>query len=212
MTEVIADHIYQLTVKQTWSGQAVYNVFTWRVDGSWPGVEVEQFATAWWNHIKTQWRAMLCVEFGNVFEAVQYRDLSDETGAYGEWPIPLGERVGTRSGVAAPTTPTTFAALGVRLAVGSRLTRPGQKRFMGVTETDLTTNTLSTALLTLCETLAGRVSAPAILGDPAIGLTCTPVVVSVREDEPFLVSQEVIGFVVNPFVTSQVSRKAGRGI
>jgi len=170
------------------------------------------YAEAWWNHVKTAYRALVPAGYGNSFQSVLVRELGNSTGEYGEYGIPAGEQVGTRTGGTDNDFMPSFAAAGVRLTVGTRVTRPGQKRFPFLQQGDVNVNSLGTTFNGLLVTLMDIMEANMTLGAPAAGVVLVPAVVSLNADGSIRTSQLVTGYKINPFVTSQNSRKAGRGM
>lgn len=167
---------------------------------------------AWWNHVKDDWRAMFEADTSRAaFNSVLVEEL-DAGLAYGEYAVPVGEREGTRPATAAPGWLPSYVALGCRLTVGTRLTRPGQKRFPGFTEADLVDNEVQAAFLALGADLAVRYSSTIALGAPVATGVLIPIILSL---DPVtgaeIARQDVVGFALNPMVTTQVSRRFGHG-
>lgn len=166
---------------------------------------------AWWNHVKTSWRALI-VNYGSfTFDSVIVEELGGNSN-FGEYAIPPAEQLGTRAPGTLGEWLPSYCAVGVRLAVGTRVTRPGQKRFPGLTEGDNSNGTITAAFQTLVGAVAAVYSGSATLGAPALAEVIHPVVATFAPQNPVPVaSQRVIGYLVNPVITSQVSRKIGRG-
>lgn len=163
---------------------------------------------AFWNHIKTAWRAM---HIGDGVDFTQSIFVAEDgpTGAYGEYAIPTGEQTGLRSGAGLGSSLPAYSAGGIRLTVGSRVTRPGQKRFWGLYELDADHGDLvSAGYATLLDGIGPMFSAPLTLGAPVALGVLNPIIVSMGGTPPVVVaSQPVTGYLVHPYVTSQVSRK-----
>jgi hypothetical protein len=146
-----------------------------------------------------------------MFQTVKVRELDSLTGDYGEFAIPGADAAGTR----APSTPgdalTPFVALGVRLGVATRVTRPGQKRFAGFCEADIQGPQFTSSVTTAANLLMALMRADMTLGAPAALTTLDPVIV--RKDLTGLpvVSQPITSHIVNLYVTTQNTRKFGRG-
>lgn len=166
---------------------------------------------AFWNDIKTVWRAAMESSPLLVTNSILVSE-PGPTGAFGEYPIPVGERQGTRTVGTSDLLPS-FNAAGIRLAVATRTTRPGQKRVPGALEVDQTNGAWVSGYMTLMNNLAPKFSSPITLGAPVATGVLIPIVTRVNPDTGDVdASQDVVGFVTNPYVTSQVSRKIGRGI
>lgn len=193
------------------SGGVGMNVYQYEVAVS-PSVKTASaIAEAWWNHVKGVYRAIVVTGSGRAFDSVILRELNAPTGAYAEFSVPAGEQDGTRPSGELGSYMPAFTAAGMRLTVGSRLTRPGQKRFPFVTEGDVLNNSLTPAFVALIQNIGSTVSNDMTLGDPAEFVVLRPVVTRKDVSGAVIASQPVTGYAVNPYVTSQVSRKFGRG-
>lgn len=193
------------------SNAAVYNVWQYEVEGTFGPSSASQFGEAWWNHVKDEYRA-ICSANASPFRTVLVRELNEPAGAYGEYAIPTAEWSGTRPAPAGDWLPS-YVGVGVRLTVDTRVTRPGQKRFSFLTESDSDGTYVQTDYATRLATLMGVMSGQMVLGDPAVGATLNPIVV--RKDPATGVvtaHQNISGYIINNALTSQVSRRVGRGI
>jgi len=206
-----ASHI-EITLRYTALGQ---NCQTARCY-TWDGVAVatatpQTLGEAWWNHYKDAWRALAPAGVVNAqFLSVLVREVGGGL-AYGEYAIPTIEQEGDRSGTLEAQLPS-YTAVGVRLTVGSSVTRPGQFRVPFLNEVDTAGNDVDPAFITLCEDLAELYSSPNTLGAPVATGVITPTVVRFGTDQNDIdASQPISGFVINPFATSQVSRRRGHG-
>jgi len=189
----------------------VMNVWTYELSGVVaPTVQSAHIAEAWWQHMKASYRATIAVGFGALFDKVSVKSLMSATGDSGEWAIPSGEQAGTRSNPAGDFAPQ-FTAAGSKLIVPSRLTRPGAKRFIGLYEADTTFNFVGSAFIALVNAVHTVQLPNFVLGAPAATVQLNPVVV--RKDSSGLAStwQQWNSFLVNPYVTTQNTRKVGRG-
>lgn len=183
----------------TWDGAAI------------AAASAAQVGEAWWNHYKDAWRD---IPPANVLNAQFLSVLVREVGgsvSYGEYAIPSGEQEGTRTSGEGSMLPS-YAAVGCRFTVGSSLTRPGQMRIPFLLDSDQNGNNVESAFLDLCEPLAELYSESNILGAPVATGVITPCVVRFGADNNTIAaSQPIEGYVLNPFVTSQVSRRRGHG-
>lgn len=167
---------------------------------------------AWWNDVKTDWRALVPSDVTNFsFESVLVEEF-DGSGGLGEFAIPSGERDGTRIPSSSSGFMPSYVACGMRLTVPTRTTRPGQKRFPGLDEADVSNNVIGAEYLDLVEDLSRVYDTTITLGAPVALGTLTPKICK-RDpaDGHILASQDVAGHVINPYVTSQVSRRRGHG-
>lgn len=205
--------IIRATVNMTLLQQRVANVFDFRITAFAPQTTAAQIAEGLWQDVKTTYRALAGDVLPSTFDSVQVEELFDPAGAFGEYPIPAGERTGTRTFAQATQYAPSFNAVGVKFTVGSRLTRPGQKRVPFLTELDTVSNAVDPAFLALVNAWALNVSSGIVLPIPALGTSLQMVIVGVTPTGALDSQrvQDVTGFVINPNVSSQVSRKAGRG-
>jgi hypothetical protein len=195
------------TFSQVWSNVYTYEVIVWP-----SGVTAEQAAEAYWDHIKATYRALLPVGWASAFQTITCKDLTNPTGDYAVYGIPSAERAGTRSNPSGHAMPP-FLAVGARLNVGSRVTRPGQKRFTGLYEVDSNGDTVDSGFKATVEAILAVVVGGVVLGAPAATVSLDPVVVK-RDpvDGSVLAHQLVTSYTVNELLTSQNTRKIGRGI
>lgn len=206
------DHIYEITMRAANGGQTLMNVFQyWCLNGV-AAADAAEVGEAWWNHVKGVWRALVIGAWGDYFDSVLIKDLTSASGLFGEYGIPPAERAGTRSAPTASQWLPTFNAVGVRLAVGSRVTRPGQKRLAVLAEEDVVGQDVNAAMMSLVNTWAGVMTANFTLGAPVALGTLDPIIVSKDASGAVTANQPITGFVVNPRATSQVSRRYGRGV
>jgi len=203
--------IVRITLKGTFLNQKWQSVQMFApVGAAWLTADALGGATAWWNHVKAAWRAIVPANASFTFDSVLFEEIGAGLG-FGEYAIPIGEQLGTRSGTTGDFLPT-FVAAGVKLTVGSRTTRPGQKRFPGGMEQDSTGSVWSAGYVTIIDALADFYDTSLTMGAPVATGNLVPQVVRLAGDGVTVVaSQPVVGHVTNPNVTSQVSRKIGHG-
>jgi len=167
---------------------------------------------AWWNDIKAAWRGLYISTAIFTFEQVIVAE-PGLTGQYGTFAIPTGEKQGTRSSTADNEALPPFCAAGIRLTVGSRVTRPGQKRPPLLVEADSDNGNVASGTVTLLNTLAAKYSTMQTLGAPVATGNMSPEIVRLNTaTQEIDVKQDVTGYVLNARVTTQNSRKFGRGI
>lgn len=202
----------KVTINGTIIGQ-VFNIVTWyTTDGAaFLTADPAQVGEAYWNDIKTVWRALMPDSSGMRTISVKVAE-AGPTGAYGEYAIPPGEQIGLRSAASSDFNPP-FLAAGIKQTVATRLTRPGQKRIPGSLEQDGGAGGWNSTYLGLVNNLAPKFAAPIVLGAPVATGGLEPIVTRLSADgSTVLASQPVVGFVTNPYQTTQNSRKVGRGI
>jgi hypothetical protein len=211
MSPIGAGSIVEISVIGLCLDQTTMNVFQYEAGSVPAGTTASQIGEAYWNHVKTTYRGLCPTVFSGYFRTIKVVELNDPEGAYGEYTIPSGERGGTRNPGSANTPLPAFAAVGMRLSVASRATRPGQKRFPFVTEEDNDYGQLSAGIISAANALGAVLSTTMTLGAPAALATLKPIIVRKDITGAVVAQQDVVGYIVNPFVTSQVSRKPGRG-
>jgi len=197
-----------ITLNMFFNSLVVQNVWSYDVTGTFDGFTAEQVGESWWNHVKTTYRATVRSASGFFeFRSVLVRQVDDLTGAIGEFAVPTGEQLGTRTSPTQNEFLPPFNAAGVRLTVGTRVTRPGQKRIVGLLEEDAGNGALNTGMRTIVSNLMAVMTTQITLGLPAVGMDLVPSVF--RKDATGLViaHQPIVGYVINPNVSSQVSRK-----
>lgn len=205
--------LLEIALNMTWAAQRVMNIWTYEITEQ-PGPDFTDglaLSEAWWNHVKAAYRALALNNQPAVFNSVRLTELNVAGGILSEWPIPAGESLGTRTPPTAAQILPTFNALGVRLSVPTRATRPGQKRFSFLVEEDNVNGSAGAPYLALINTLMAAASGSITLGAPA-ALTVMRCIVPSRNDDGDVVShQAVSGFVINSVITSQTTRRFGRG-
>lgn len=204
--------VLQVSVSGQANGQLLMNVWQFEVTGTFSGISAGAVANAFWQATKTNYRAIAPAGYTLAFQKVFVEDITEPLGEYGEYAIPTGEQPGSRDTGAAEGLPT-FNAVGVKLVVATRVTRPGQKRFGYMTEADSVSGTVASGLVTAVDNLMNTIVGGLTLGVPALGMDLSCVIC--KKDPTtgeLLESQPVVSWLINPSVTSQVSRKAGRGI
>lgn len=169
-------------------------------------------AEAYWNDIKTTWRT-LQMNTPTFTTDELFIEEEGTTGQYATYPIPSAEQTGLRSLSGGMNLSAPFNAFPIRQTVGSRVTRPGQKRYPGVGEQDQNDGSLNGTVLALLGAFAPKVSGGITLGAPvATGVMWAEVCRVDPTTRLIIAKQDVSGFFLPPYVTSQVSRKIGRGI
>jgi len=209
---VLSGHL-QVHIRGVLLGQQVQVVQWYRLDGvAFATATVLGVLEAYWNNIKDVWRATHVADVNDRTLSLFGRE-AGALAAYAEFAVPVAEQQGTRaSGASFAGYMPPFVGAGVKLAVGSGLTRPGQKRFWGLGEGDSVEGVMQAPYLTLVEALAVKFSDQILLGAPvATGVMFPEVVRQEPVTGNILVAQDVTGHVVNNNLTTQNSRKIGRG-
>src|SRR5664279_3094651 len=124
---------------------------------AWLTANAAQAAQAWWNDVKTAWRAIVPNSSDALFDSVFFEEVGGGL-QYGEYAIPAGEVFGTRVATGLGDFMPAYVAVGCRLSVTTRATRPGQKRFPFAMEGDNVNGVVQAPFLALIETLSGHYS------------------------------------------------------
>lgn len=168
-------------------------------------------AEAWWNNVKASTRALAMTSLSTPFRNVKIRELNNPAGDYATFDIPVAEQTGTRTTGSGDNMPP-YVSTAVQLVVGSRLTRPGQKRPPFVTEGDNVSGAVGSSLLLATQTWAGVMTSVFSLGAPAALSSLRPIVAKKDANGFVVASQPITGYIVSPNLSTQNSRKIGRGI
>ena len=204
--------LVEIALKYTILAQTCMNVFQYKVSPPVGDPGAVNLGAAWWASVKTAYRNLAVDNEGAIFQTVRVRQIDDPAGDFGEYPIPTGEKAGLRGGTGTSAMPA-FNAIGIRLTVDTRTTRPGQKRISLLKSDDVSNGAIAGGVITLAAALGALFSAQMTLGAPALLTVLTPIVC--RKDPTtgaVIAHQDVKGYLVNPNATSQVSRKIGRGV
>lgn len=208
---IVTGSLCEITLNMLRLSQQVNMVFQYRVIASPLTPSAVVIAETWWNHVKTVTRALAANNAENAFKTVRIRELDNSVGDYAEYDIPLAEQTGTRTGTLGDAMPP-YVAVGIRLVVGTRATRPGQKRIPFVQEGDNVGGVLGASLQALVVTWANLMTTNMVLGAPAAGTELDPIVTRKDANGFVIADQPVTGYLINSNLTTQNSRKYGRGI
>lgn len=208
---IIPNSLIEVVLVQSQYNQQVLNVFQYLVADDPALPSAVQIAEAWWNDIKTTYRALIAVGFGDAAFSVKLRELNNLAGDYGEYDIPLAERVGTRANPAQAEGLPSFNAAATRWVVGTRATRPGQKRTAFLMEGDNSSGGLQASYKTPLSAFMTHMTSFLTLGAPA-ALTRLQPIICRKDASGFVVAhQDVTGFIIANQISSQNTRKIGRG-
>ncbi len=203
----------KVAFRYTYLGQKCENVQSYICQGAaFLVTPMSDVLLALWNDYKDRLRALT---MDDTSIATWDSLLGTEVGgglAFAEFPVPPGEQAGTRVIVGLGDAVNSFTAGGFRQTVGTRVTRPGQKRFPFLVESDLVRQALQNPYIPLLTDVATAFCNPSALGAPVVGGVLQPIIVHEPTTlHPTRAVQNVTGFVVNTNATSQISRKLGRG-
>lgn len=204
--------LIEIEVHMTGFNQTFMNVFQYRFSEFEFGVTLEQILPAYWNHVKGVYRALAAVAYGTPFQKLVGRELNNPVGELAEYGIPEGEQAGTRPNPSPTDALPPFNTAGVRLLVSTRATRPGQKRLPFLYEADNLNGNLTGAFTALLVNWANTMTDTMTLGAPAALTALEPIVCRKTPQGLVVAEQNVTGYLINPAITTQNSRKIGRGI
>lgn len=204
--------LYRISIRgtilgQRWQNSQVYDINN--VFGT--STPVVALCEAYWTHIRSDLRATLPAYPDVAINSI-YAEEMTSGGGYAEYAIPLSESTGTRPTETLGGLLPPFIAASVRLAVSSRVTRPGQKRFVGLCEVDNAGGVMAPGIRGQYNLLAQYFVQTLTLPAPMAFTTLTPMIVRLNPETGAVVaSQPVVSAYVNPNISTQNSRKYGRG-
>lgn len=198
--------ILRIIDHQVYDGQEVLNQYFYEVDTSIFAPTAAAVAEAWWNDCNTVIRNLQGSPLAHIRVSCEELDGSQD---YGEYIIPPLEQNGTQTG-ANPMSANTAYSITFRPV--SRIVKPGGKRIAGVDESfNGSFGLISSGMISLLTDYGDHMIAQLnIIGGGAYVLT--PKIVGFPTPErPTRVAVDMQGFVVNPYVSTQNTRKRGRG-
>ena len=208
---VSVGEILQARIMGTVLGQQFAVSQFYRVTQDFAGATAPGVGFDVWRIFKVQWRAVQGTTAGFTTSTVSIASVTDPTGIGGTYNIPAAEQQGTapRTGDAMPA----FNAFGITLRGDSRIVRPGSRRIPFVLETDSTAGGLVASIDLELRVLAEKFVLPLLSDNIIIGEYAEPVLVGRTREGAWDFSrvQRITQSSINPWVTSQVSRKRGRG-
>lgn len=204
---VAAGTVLQVNLRGTFMQQKIQNVFHFRLVAAADDGYMSAFANGFWQHIKVQWRAVTPLSAKLIYTDVTVEALGG-SNPFGQYTIPVAEQQGTRATATLFMPP--FNAANITFNVSNRNVRPGSKRIAGLVEEDQADGVLNDSLIGLYNTLAVKLIDDVTVADPAMSGIF---VIYGRENNnrPTPVSEPVVGYKTSPNVSSQNSRKFGRG-
>lgn len=214
VSSIIQGSHIQIALEMSSQNQQQMNIWYYTVGEIALGVTAHNIAEAWWAHVKTAYRATaVATQAGFKFLSVTIRDDDDPAGDAAAYAIPSAEQAGTRSTpVGGTDLMPPYAAATARLHVGTRATRSGSKRFGFLYEADNVHGYLDAGFKGVVEGVLAAAATIMTLGAPALLTTLVPVVKGRGASNPPVITyQPITGYSVSPYVTTQNSRKFGRG-
>lgn len=202
----------KVTYRYTMFGQHCENIQYWEpVGAAFLTATMLGVLEALWANIEGAWHEILPANPDvGTFDSL----LGEELGgglSFAEFPIPSDEQTGDRAGLTATSGLPPFIVSASRQTVGTRVTRPGQKRIPFLADSDVIGNQLDSAAVIFFEPVHETFSTVRTLGAPVATGTLNPVIGGHIEDGVPTLWQPVTGLLMNPNASSQVSRKIGHG-
>lgn len=214
MSSIIQGSHIQIALEMSSQNQQQMNIWYYEITEIAQGVTAHNIAEAWWAHVKAAYRATaVSTQAAFKFLSVTLRDDDNPTGDAATYAIPAGEQAGTRNAPAGGSDlMPPFASATGRLHVGTRATRSGSKRFGFLYEADNVHGYLDAGFAGVVGGVLAVAADNMILGAPALLTGLMPVVKGKGASKPPVITyQPVTGWSVSPYVTTQNSRKFGRG-
>lgn len=197
--------IIEIVDRQTTNPDLALNVYHYRIDCGILTVPPLTIATFWWGNCNAVIRGLQMNDLLHI--RVSCKNLENPAD-YAEYIVPTAQQAGLNT---AGETQSRQAAIGVTFRGSTVVTRPGSKRVCGVPEAASGDwGALVPAFITAATDYGSHMASSLNSLSPPFVLV--PVILGLPNSErPTRVENPVSGFVVNPYVTSQNTRKIGRG-
>lgn len=205
---ITTSSILRITIFQTYQLQQVLNVFHAKQTAGAASDTALEVLRGFWDEIKNDWQNAM----PNNAAMSTYRILLEDLVAphdFADYSIPTGERSGART--VSGNLLNSFSAASVKITTATREVRPGGKRITGLSEDIVDGQLLAGSYVTLLNTLFSTIEAGWDALAPGSGSYDVGVYGVGRPAAPPLKFRQMNGFEVSPYVSSQVSRKIGRG-
>lgn len=193
----------RLRITQTHLGQTLYNVLHFIVTSVQPPFTVSTGLTAYCNDYLALARAMQSTALN--YTEFRWDNLTDELGFL----VIPANTPGLIEGQDMPS----YVAGNFTKKVGTKLTRPGSLRLGGVTEGQVSQNTWSPDSTDVADFEDFLADTWVYEPSPNYGFTLNLIVLRMIQKDPSIiyVDNPVTSVVHSPIISTQVSRKAGRG-
>ena len=196
---IITQGLYKVILEQTYSAQTLLNTFFYLQS---LGADDEQdlCAQAFDEDILPVLKDIQHSSLG--YDNIRVVNVTGTLADFNRTPV-------TTDGVLTGVAVNSFTAVGIRLNRTTKETRNGQKRFAGQSEEVLNNQSFTAGYLTNVELVSD-----ALVADiSTVGGIFEPVIARQSKIDPLdWIINPVASGTVNDFVTSQVSRKRGKGI
>lgn len=198
--------ILQIIDHQVYDGQEVLNTYFYEIDTSIFAPTAAAVAEKWWGDVKTVIRNCQGSPLQHVRVSVEELDAGHD---YGEFIIPTIEQFGLQTGANPMSSNTAFS---ITFRPTARTVRPGGKRIAGCDESfSGSFGLITSGMVSLLNDYgAHMVSQINIVVGGAYVLT--PKIVGFpTPSRGARIAVDMQGYVVNPYISTQNTRKHGRG-
>lgn len=203
---VTNNSILRIIDHQMYDGQETLNVYYYEVDTSLFAPTAAAVAEAWWNDVKVVIRNLQGSPLTHIRTSCEELDGAFD---YGEYIIPVLEQPGAQTGANPMSSNTAYS---VTFRPVNKQVKPGGKRIAGCDESfNGSFGLISSGMISLLGDYGDHlISQLNIIVGGAYVLT--PKVVGFpTPTRPSRVAIDMQGYVINPYISTQNTRKRGRG-
>lgn len=200
--------VVEILDEQTYDNSQVINSYHYEVESitGTPATPAE-VGEAFWTLIGGNVRGLQNAAL--LHEQIRVEEVAGDR-MYGQYIIPPGEQAGTRGGGGDATA--SFIAYGITLQGETRQTKPGGKRIAGALETDVGAfGVLVTEAFDDLVDFAELLQQPLDVGESPNVTTLRPVIYRPPATPDPAVVNPIVGFIAKTDITTQNTRKRGRG-
>lgn len=197
--------IVQVTMTGISLNETTRNVFHYRVTDANGSTTAQNLLEAFQNAVVAPLMNILSVD--TEVRLLEIDNLTDGL-SFGE--LPLFSVEGNVAGSVMPS----YVVVGYKLLRSSKITRNGFKRFSGVVEADVTGNLMTSTFVNSAanQAVIDALGSEIVTGQAGVAASMFPVILGRRPGQtPPFVTQDVAGVELQRNITSQNSRKPGRG-
>lgn len=205
---ILTGDIVEIIDEQTYDGQQVLNRYFYEVMTIDATIDPTPalIAEEWWTLVQTD---LLATQNDGVVHTQIRAEVRTGDLEYGQYVIPSGDGTGVLACSGDYLSP--FIAYGIGLTGASRITRPGSKRVVGACEDHIEDyGVLNSSIFGAVEAFADQITATLFGG--GLGTTSLrPIIWRPPTGVALGVVNPITGYIVNPVLTTQNTRKRGRG-
>lgn len=197
--------VVRFTVFQAPGVNEVLNVFHYQTtEAISDPTDYEAMGRNFWDHVKAAWRAFVATDYNPWFDRIVIENLTNGLD-FGVYTITGAERAGTRS--ASGDFLGQWICAAVRMNVGSRLTRPGQKRFSPLYEGDQANGLLTSGMVTILTALGAVLDDHIDIGSAGDGDARPIIYGEVNPNRIAVVENPIVSATVIQMTTTQRTRR-----